>query len=267
MRKVCRPGTDSWPRSFMTCKLAHDRVALDALVEPEQSVGHGEDRVVAQLAFDVLADQERGRLPTGQVQRQALDEALELHFAGAALRLAHHGAERVHDDDARLGGLDLFDDAIENGAEVLVQDALAEVDEAECSIHLGMVEERELLLIAQHLDGRLAQHGEVQRRALRGGVGEHDLMRERGLAASRSAGDDIEGELGQAAAEDLIEAGHSGGQNAEWPPAWSREAQVEMIFAWSLAASLSTLVVRWKFQGKHRAPSAGVQRFPDERDQ
>ncbi len=62
-------------------QLAHDRVPLDALVEPEQPVGDGEDRVVAQLALDVLADQERGRLPTGQVQRQALDEALELHFA------------------------------------------------------------------------------------------------------------------------------------------------------------------------------------------
>ena len=84
--------------------LAHDRVALDALVEPEQSVGHGEDRVVAQLAFDVLADQERGGLPTGQVQRQALDEALKLHFARlGSTRLAHHGAERIHHDDARLG--------------------------------------------------------------------------------------------------------------------------------------------------------------------
>ncbi len=102
--------------------LAHDRVALDALVEPEQPVGHGEDRIVAQFAFDVLADQERGGLPTGQVERQALDEALELHFARVVQRLAHHGAERVHHDDARLGCLDLLDDGIEDRAEVLVQD-------------------------------------------------------------------------------------------------------------------------------------------------
>ena len=33
----------------------------------------------------------------------ALDEALELHFARVGQRLAHHGAERVHHDDARLG--------------------------------------------------------------------------------------------------------------------------------------------------------------------
>ena len=112
----------------------------------------------------------------------------------------------------RLGRLDLLDDGIEDRAEVLVQDDLAEVDEADRSVHLGLVEERELLLVAQHLDGRLAQHGEVQRRPLRGGVGEHDLMRQRGLAASGGAGDDVEGELGQAAAEDLIEARHAGGQ-------------------------------------------------------
>ena len=80
------------------------------------------------------------------------------------------------------------------------------------AVHLGVVEERELLLVAQHLDGRLAQHGEVERRPLRGGVGEHDLVRQRGLAASGGAGDDVEGVLGQAAAEDFVEARHAGGQ-------------------------------------------------------
>ena len=53
--------------------------------------------------------------------------------------------------------------------------------------------------------------GEVQRRPFGAGVGEHELMRQRGLAASGGAGDDVEGVLGQAAAEDLIEAGHAGG--------------------------------------------------------
>ena len=111
-----------------------------------------------------------------------------------------------------VGRLDLLDDRIQDRAEVLLQDDLAEVDEADRAVQLGMVEERELLLVAQHLDGRLAQHGEVQRRPLRGGVGEHDLVRQRGLAASGGAGDDVEGELGQAAAEDLVEARHAGGQ-------------------------------------------------------
>ena len=192
--------------------LAHDRVALDALVEPEQPVGDGEDRIVAELALDVLADQERGGLPTRQVQGEALDEPLELHFARVGLRLAHHGAERVHHDDAGVGRLDLLDDLLQDRAQVLLQHELAEVDEADRAVQLGRVEERELLLIAQHLDGRLAQHGEVQGRPLRGGVGEHDLMRQRGLSASGGAGDDVEGVLGQPAAEDLIQARHAGRQ-------------------------------------------------------
>ena len=146
------------------------------------------------------------------MQCQALDEALELHFGRVVQRLAHHGAERVHHDDARFGRIDLLDDGVEDSAEILVQDDLAEVDEADGSVHLGRVEERELLLVAQHLDGRLAQHGEVQRRSLWGGVGEHELMRQRGLTASGSAGDDVERVLGQTAAEDFIKARNAGRQ-------------------------------------------------------
>ena len=193
--------------------LADDRIALDALGEPEQPVGHGEDRVVAHLAFVVFADQERGRLPTGQVQRQPLDEPLEFHFGrDVALRLAHHGAERVHHHDARIGRLDFLDDRVEDRAEILVEHDLAEVDEADSRVHLGGVEERILLLIAQHFDGRLAQYGEVDRGPLRGGVGEHDLVRERSLPAPRRAGEDVERVLGQAAAEDFVQARHAGGQ-------------------------------------------------------
>ena len=68
--------------------------------------------------------------------------------------------------------------ASRTAAEVLVQNELAEVDEADRAVQFGLVEERELLLVAQHLDGRLAQHGEVQRGMLWGGVGEHELVRE-----------------------------------------------------------------------------------------
>jgi hypothetical protein len=74
------------------------------------------------------------------------------------------------------------------------------------------VEEVELLLVAQHLQRRLAEHGEVQRRALGRGQREHDLVRQRGLAAAGLAGDQVERELRQAAAEHLVQAGHAGGQ-------------------------------------------------------
>ena len=75
-----------------------------------------------------------------------------------------------------------------------------------------MIEEGELLLIAQHLDGGLPQHGEVQCRPIGGGIGKYDLMRERGFAASRGASDDVEGVLRQAAAQNLIETRNTGRQ-------------------------------------------------------
>jgi hypothetical protein len=116
------------------------------------------------------------------------------------LSLSHHGAERIHDDDAGAGRLDLLDDLGQDGVQIVVEHDLAEVDEANRAVQLVRVEELELLLVAQHLDGRLAQHGEVERGALERGVGEHDLVRQRGLAAARSARDDVEGKFRQATA-------------------------------------------------------------------
>ena len=90
-----------------------------------------------------------------------------------ACGLPHHRPERVHHDDAGAGRLDLLDDLLQDRVQVLLQHDLAEVDEPDGGVQLGRVEEGELLLVAQHLDGRLAQHGEVEGRPLRGGVGEH----------------------------------------------------------------------------------------------
>ncbi len=91
MRKVCMPGTELLAANLHDLHLADDRVALDALVEPEQAVGDGEHRVVAQLALGVFADQERSGLPTGEVQGQALNEALELQLGGARTGPARGG--------------------------------------------------------------------------------------------------------------------------------------------------------------------------------
>ncbi len=75
-----------------------------------------------------------------------------------------------------------------------------------------MVEEGELLLVAQHLDGRLAQNREVECGPLRGGIRKHDLMGEGGFTASGRPGNDIERVFRQPAAQDLIQTGHAGRQ-------------------------------------------------------
>ena len=80
---------------------------------------------------------------------------------------------------------------------------------------LRFVEERILLLIAQHLHGGFAEDGEIERRLLRRGVGEDDLVRQRGFAATRRAGDDVEGKFRDAAAQDFVEPAHAGRQFAD----------------------------------------------------
>ena len=111
--------------------------------------------------------------------------------------------------------LDLLHDGFQHLRHPPVERLLAEVDEANRAVaDLGGVEEGVLLLVAQHLDGRLADDAEVHGLSLGARVREHDLMRQRRLAAPRAAGDQIERELRNPAAQHLVEARHAGGQLA-----------------------------------------------------
>jgi hypothetical protein len=134
-------------------------------------------------------------LPTRQVKSQPLDEPLEFNITCGGLCLTHHGAKRVNHDDARTGCLDLFDNLLQHRVQVVIEHNLAEVDEADRGIQLGLVEKLKLLLIPQHLDGRFAQHGEVKRGTVRGGIGEHDLMGEGGLPAAGLSRDEVKRKL------------------------------------------------------------------------
>ena len=146
----------------------------------------------------------------GQVEGEALDEALQLHLASrCSRRRPHDRAEGVDHDD---GGVDLSTSRtmrLQHLAQVLLQHLLAQVDEADVPVHLVRVEEAHLLLVAQHLEGRLAQHREVEGRSLGGGVGEHDLVGQGGLARAGRPGDQVEGVLGETAAQHLVQSRYS----------------------------------------------------------
>ena len=73
--------------------------------------------------------------------------------------------------------------SVEDRVQVLSSTTWLRLTNRTAVFDLGRVEEAELLLVAEHLEGRLAQHGEVQGRPLRGGVGEHHLVGERRLPA------------------------------------------------------------------------------------
>ena len=100
-------GVQTWHRSlpaqFYDLQLTHDGISLRNLAQPEEAIGDGKYRVVTQLILGVFTDQESRSLPACQEQCQLLDEGLQIHLAGAALRLPYHRAKGVHHNDGRVG--------------------------------------------------------------------------------------------------------------------------------------------------------------------
>src|ERR1019366_7340190 len=141
---------------------------------------------------------------------EALDERLHFNFARPARRCAHHGAKGIHHHDARIDRRDPLGNFIENCIQILSQYHVAEVDKADGVAKLGFVEERILLLVAQHFYGGFAKDGEKERGVFRRGIGENNLMNQGGFAAPRRAGDDVERKLRDTAAQDVVEAVHAG---------------------------------------------------------
>ncbi len=78
--------------------------------------------------------------------------------------------------------------------------------------NLETSKKRILLLVAQHFQGGFPEDGEIERGVLRGGIGEDELMRQRGFAAPRRARDDVKREFRKAAAQNLIQARNPGRQ-------------------------------------------------------
>src|ERR1019366_3227742 len=160
-------------------------------------------------------DEERGGLVAREREREALHETRQLQLAARPCgeRASHHSPKGVDDDDSWTRFLELVLDGFQHRRHPSVERLIAEVDEPNRAIaHFGGIEERVLLLIAQHLDGRLADDAEVHGLPREARVREHDLMRQRCLAAPWAAGDQIEGEFRNPAAQDFVEARNTGWQ-------------------------------------------------------
>src|SRR6185437_5677767 len=104
------------------------------------------------------------------------------------------------------------DDRIEHSIEVLRERLLSEVHKVNARVHAFDVEERKLLLIAEHLNGWFAQHGEVDGGTLRGRKCEHDLVGEGCFPRPGVAGEQDEREFGEATAKHFIETWNVGNQ-------------------------------------------------------
>src|SRR6185503_1235252 len=101
-------------------------------------------------------------------------------------------------------------------AQILLQQSVAQVDKANGLMASGWIEEGVLLLVTQHFQGGFTEDREIKRGFLRGGVGEDNLMRQRGLAGTRGARNDVEGKFRQPSAYDLIKAANAGRQLADF---------------------------------------------------
>ena len=203
------------PAHFQDLQFSHHGISLHILRKPEETIGDGEQRIVANLFRDIFADQKRRGFPTGEKLGETLDERLHFNFARAAHHFAHHGAKGIHYHDARIGRRDLFGNFIVNRVQILIQHHVGQVEKADGLAQLGFVEERILLLVAQHFYGGFAEDGEKERGFLRRGIGKNDLMHHRGFAATGRAGNDVERKFRDAAAQDVVEAADAGRQFAD----------------------------------------------------
>lgn len=124
----------------------------------------------------------------------------------------YHGAEGIHEHQRRFVLFHFGADALQHHVQITLEHFLRQVDQMDRTVDRRVIEEIELLLVAQHLQRRLAQHRQIQSRALRCRHREHHLMSERGLAAAGRPRNEVERELRQAAAQHFVQARHAGRQ-------------------------------------------------------
>ena len=210
IRNVWRPGRSACPRILVTLSFRTTEVSLNRLIQHDEAVGHGEDRMVFTFRSRKLADEEGRRLPGGEVNGQPLDEVL--HVQGARLgSIPHpqHRAEGVHDDKAGGEGVDLTHEALENRREAALY-LSAQRAEADHAVHLRRIEEAVLLLVPEHVERRLADDREVEARTISCRVGEHDLVGQGRLAGAGRADDEVEGQLREAFPQHVVQPWTSG---------------------------------------------------------
>ena len=151
--------------------------------ERDDPVGDGEFRRRARLVLAVFADPEagggEGREQGGEVVQEAPERARVVGERGERL-------EAVDRDDPRPALLDQRGDAFGDGGEsVLAGHRPTEVLIEDRPADRVAIEEAERLGVAQDLLERLGDRGEVDRGALLGRAGEHQLLAQQRLSRAR----------------------------------------------------------------------------------
>ena len=175
---------------------------------------------VAISSARVLPHEQARGAPAGDVDREVVVE--RPHRRGVAQQIPQR-LEAVDDHDRGLLLLDAADDLGERLVDALASHHRAEVrDDHPLVGDQALVEEGELLHVADQLQRRFGQRRQVEALLSLAGLMEQHLQREDGLARARLARDDVDRAHRQPAAQDLVEGGAPRRQAGQ---AWSRGAQ------------------------------------------
>ena len=172
--------------------------------QDQQAIDDREERIPVVVGNAILAEQQRGRLPGHQVDRDLVVELAQLLLR---TRQIVEDLEAVDDDDRRLDLLHVLHDELGGGLEPLGSQHHAEVDELDAGLELLGVEERELLEVAQGLGGRLGKRAEDQDAIGGRRIVKDDLLAQDRLPRARRATHDRHRALGQTAVEDRVQVG------------------------------------------------------------
>ena len=116
-------------------------------------------------------------MPARKQGAQLLGETAHADLAVLPVDFGQYRAERIHKHKGRAPGLYLGGYARQHLLKVALGQLGAQIDEMHAAAHLVECKKRKLLLVTQHLPGRLAQGGKKQRGLLGRGQGKHQLVR------------------------------------------------------------------------------------------
>jgi hypothetical protein len=124
--------------------LAHHRIPIEALHEPQQAVRDGEDRILFSRRGLIFADEKRRRLPACEPDGQLLHEVLQIEIAILRpLGSLGHGSKGIDNHHAGARRFDFLNDASQQLLQRAADHVLAQIDVADRLIHAGDIEEGE----------------------------------------------------------------------------------------------------------------------------
>ena len=206
------PGDVVRAAHFQDFELPGRRQLLALRGETHDAVGDGELRGDADVLGLILADQQRRCPPRRHADREVVDKRPAVRGAGQEVV---DGLEAVDGHEVRFLALDALYHLRQRLLDAAAPKGRSEIGEDDALLDQAGVEEREELHVADDLQRRLGERGEVEALLPLPGVVEQRLEREDGLSRARLAGNDRHRPGGNPPAQNRVQRGGSCAQPLE----------------------------------------------------